>query len=113
LREIILGVFNSKVAETNKGDKMQLLYGYLTGNEFIQQMGSIVETFVGMKESLDKEKRAFHKIWSEREKQMEKVLQNSATIYGSLRGIAGSAIQEIKDLEAGNLFLDAPEEEQK
>lgn len=113
LREIILGVFNSKVAETNKGDKMQLLYGYLTGNEFVQQMSSIVETFLSMKDSLDKEKRAFHKIWSEREKQMEKVLQNSATIYGSLRGIAGSAIQEIKQLEAGNLFLDAPDEEQK
>ncbi|MDF2456877.1 MAG: hypothetical protein K0R51_2870 [Cytophagaceae bacterium] len=113
LREIILGVFNSKVAETNKGDKMQLLYGYLTGNEFVQQMGSIVETFVTMKDSLEKEKRAYHKIWSEREKQMEKVIQNSASIYGSLRGIAGSAIQEIKQLEAGNLFLDAPEEEQK
>ncbi len=113
LREIILGVFNSKVAETNKGDKMQLLYGYLTGNEFVQQMGSIVETFVTMKDSLEKEKRAYHKIWSEREKQMEKVIQNSASIYGSLRGIAGSAIQEIKQLEAGNLFLDAPDEEQK
>jgi len=113
LREIILGVFNSKVAETNKGDKMQLLYGYLTGNEFVQQMGSIVETFVTMKDSLEKEKRAYHKIWSEREKQMDKVIQNSASIYGSLRGIAGSAIQEIKQLEAGNLFLDAPDEEQK
>ncbi len=44
---------------------------------------------------------------------MEKVIQNSATIYGSLRGIAGSAIQEIKQLEAGNLFLGAPDEEQK
>lgn len=112
LREAILGVFNTKVAETNKGDKMELMYGYLTGNEFVQQMRSIVETFVSMKDSLEKEKRAFHKIWSEREKQMEKVIQSSASIYGSLRGIAGSAIQEIQQLEAGNLFLDAPEEGQ-
>jgi hypothetical protein len=89
------------------------LYGYLTGNEFVQQMRSIVETFVTMKDSLEKEKRAYQKIWSEREKQMDKVIQNSASIYGSLRGIAGSAIQEIQQLEAGNLFLDAPDEEKK
>jgi hypothetical protein len=113
LREAIVGVFNSKVAEINKGDKMQLLYGYLTGNEFVQQMRSIVETFVTMKDSLEKEKRAYHKIWSEREKQMDKVIQSSASIYGSLRGIAGTAIQEIQQLESDNLFLDAPDEEQK
>ncbi len=112
LREAIIGVFNTKVAETNKGDKMQVMYGYLTGNEFVQQMRSIVETFVTMKDTLEKEKRAYYKIWNEREKQMDKVIQNAAGIYGSLRGIAGSAIQEIKQLEEGNLFLDGPEEEE-
>lgn len=112
LREAIIGVFNTKVAETNKGDKMQVMYGYLTGNEFVQQMRSIVETFVTMKDTLEKEKRAYYKIWNEREKQMDKVIQNAAGIYGSLRGIAGSAIQEIKQLEEGNLFLDGPDEEE-
>lgn len=111
IREGIIGVFNTKVAETNKGDKMHIMYGYLTGNEFVQQMRSIVETFVTMKDTLEKEKRAYYKIWNEREKQMDKVIQNAAGIYGSLRGIAGSAIQEIKQLEEGNLFLDGPDDE--
>ncbi len=111
LRETIIGVFNSKVAETNKGDKMHIMYNYLTGNEFVQQMRSIVETFITMKDTLEREKRLYYKVWNEREKQIDKVIQNTAGIYGSLRGIAGSAIQEIKQLEEGNLFLDAPDEE--
>jgi hypothetical protein len=111
LREAIIGVFNTKVAETNKGDKMHIMYDYLTGNEFVQQMRSIVETFVTMKDTLEREKRAYYKIWNEREKQMDKVIQNAAGIYGSLRGIAGSAIQEIKQLEEGHLFLDGPDDE--
>jgi len=111
LRETIIGIFTSKVAETNKGDKMHIMYNYLTGNEFVQQMRSIVETFVTMKDTLEREKRLYYKVWNEREKQIDKVIQNTAGIYGSLRGIAGSAIQEIKQLEEGNLFLDAPDEE--
>ena len=39
------------------------------------------------------------KIWKEREKQLEKILTNAVNFYGSLRGIAGSSIPEIKMLE--------------
>jgi hypothetical protein len=39
------------------------------------------------------------RIWKEREKQIEKVITNTIDMYGSIKGIAGSAIQPVKALE--------------
>jgi len=47
------------------------------------------------------------KIWKEREKQIDKVLTNAAGMFGSVKGIAGSAVSEIKGLELGTDTLDA------
>ena len=47
------------------------------------------------------EKNAMQKIWKEREKQLEKVLLNTTNFYGSVKGIAGNAISDIKLLELG------------
>jgi hypothetical protein len=61
----------------------------------------IIEGFSEMKSEMDKEKRAMEKIWKEREKQLEKVIHNTINMYGSIKGIAGSAIGTIKALELG------------
>ena len=37
--------------------------------------------------------------WKEYEKQLEKVIDNTIDIYGSIRGIGGKAIQPVKALE--------------
>jgi len=63
------------------------------------QVEAIVEGFSTMQTDLDKEKRALTKIWKQREKQIDKVLENTIGMYGSIKGIAGSAIGEIKSLE--------------
>jgi hypothetical protein len=60
---------------------------------------AIVEGFSHMKSALDSEKRAMQRIWKEREKQIEKVITNTIDMYGSIKGIAGSAIQPVKALE--------------
>ncbi len=39
------------------------------------------------------------KIWKEREKQFEKILTNAVSLYGSIKGLAGSSIPDIKLLE--------------
>jgi len=38
-------------------------------------------------------------IWKKREKQIQKVLLNTTHMYGSIKGIAGSAIQPVRQLE--------------
>jgi hypothetical protein len=101
LRHTIIRIAETKKAEENKGEKMQMLYTYLTGNEFRQQIETIVEGFLSMKNSISKERIQMEKLWKEREKQLEKVLLSTSGLYGSIKGIAGASIGEIPLLEDG------------
>ncbi|HWJ26047.1 MAG TPA: DUF2130 domain-containing protein, partial [Flavisolibacter sp.] len=101
LRHTIIRVADTKRSEENKGEKMQMLYNYLTGNEFRQQIETIVEGFLSMKNAISKERIQMEKIWKEREKQLEKVLLSTSGLYGSIKGIAGASIGEIPILEDG------------
>lgn len=101
LRESVIKLSQAVTSQENKGDKMHLLYDFLTSNTFKLQVEAIVEGFSGMKTSLETEKRSMQRIWKEREKQIEKVIENTIDMYGSIRGIAGNAVQSIKALELG------------
>lgn len=100
LRHTIMRVADTKRSEENKGEKMHLLYNYLTGNEFRQHIETIVEGFLSLKHSISKERIQMEKMWKEREKQLEKVLISTAGMYGSVKGIAGSSINNIPLLES-------------
>ncbi len=89
LRDSIIRVFVSSKSQENKGDKMQLLYNYLTSNEFSEQWKAIREGFQSMKLSIQKERDSMERLWKAREKQIEKVLLSSSHIKGSIEGIAG------------------------
>ncbi|MDB5277902.1 MAG: hypothetical protein JWR61_2857 [Ferruginibacter sp.] len=102
LRKGILTVHEIQRSEENKGDKMQLLYNYLTGNEFKGQVEAIVEGFMAMKQSIMKERIQMEKMWKEREKQLEKVLISTSGMYGSVKGIAGASVGNIPLLDGGD-----------
>jgi hypothetical protein len=104
LRDGIIRVFNSSKKHENKGDKMHLLYDYLTSNEFSEQWKAIREGFVSMKMSIQVERNAMEKLWKAREKQLEKVLLNSAHIKGSIEGIAGMDSIDLSLLEEPDLL---------
>jgi hypothetical protein len=89
LRDGIIRIFQAARTQQNKGDKMQLLYDYLTGTEFSEQWKAIREGFSSMKMSIQRERDTMEKLWKAREKQLEKVLLNAAHIKGSVEGIAG------------------------
>ncbi|MBX7490215.1 DUF2130 domain-containing protein [Helicobacter turcicus] len=99
LRESVIKVFLARKTTENKQDKTQMLYSYLTSSEFKMQIEAIVEGFMQMQIDLDKEKIAMQKLWKQREKQIQKVLESSTNMYGALKGIAGNAISNIKALE--------------
>jgi len=104
LRESIVQLDAALSTQENKGDKMSLLYDFLTSNTFKLQIEAIVEGFTQMQSDLESEKRALQRIWKQREKQIEKVIHNTIDFYGSVKGIAGSAIGDIKALELpGNI----------
>ncbi|MFT3675225.1 MAG: DUF2130 domain-containing protein [Chitinophagaceae bacterium] len=102
LRDGIIKIAGALRSQENKGDKMHLLYNYLTSSEFAEQWKAIREGFMSMRLSIQKERDAMEKLWKAREKQLEKVLLNAAHIRGSIEGIAG---MDAVDL---NLLDDAP-----
>lgn len=102
LRNGIIKIHEAQKSQENKGDKMQMLYDYLTGNEFRGQMEAIVEGFFAMKQSIARERIQMEKMWKEREKQLEKVLLNTSGMYGSVKGIAGASVSDIPLLEGGD-----------
>ena len=101
LRESIIQLSLAMATQENKGDKMGMLYDFLTSTTFRMQIEAIVEGFSQMKSDLDSEKRSMQRIWKQRERQIDKVITNTIDMYGSIKGIAGNAIQSVKALELG------------
>ena len=99
LRETVIQVHAAQGSQVNRGDKMHMLYDFLTSASFRMQVEAIVEGFTSMKDGLESEKRSMQRIWKEREKQIEKVIINTIDMHASIRGIAGNAIQSVKALE--------------
>ncbi|NQX54804.1 DUF2130 domain-containing protein [Pedobacter panaciterrae] len=108
LRDGIVKLFSASKSQENRGDKMHMLYDYLTSNEFSEQWKAIREGFMSMKLSIQRERDAMEKLWKAREKQLEKVLLNAAHIRGSIEGIAGTdSIQlSLTDDEEDPLLLE-------
>lgn len=102
LRQSVINLSQAVLSQENKGDKMEMLYDFLTSNEFRLHMEGITEGFTQMQTDLSSEKRAMQRIWSQREKQIDKVINNTVHMYGSIRGIAGNAVQAVKALELEN-----------
>lgn len=106
LRNAILRVAEAKKSQDNKGDKMVMLYDYLTGGEFSENWKAIREGFMSMRLSIQREREAMEKLWKAREKQLEKVLINAAHIKGSVEGIAGTDVNLNLLEDNDSLFLD-------
>ncbi len=108
LRESLITTHKAVQKDENRGDKMSLLYNYLTSNEFAMQMQAIVDGFITMQDELEREKRSLSASWKRRQKLIDGVLTNTTEMYGSLQGIAGNALAHIKSLELP--YLDEDEE---
>jgi len=102
LRKILTEVAFTKLAAEGKDEKIELLFRYLTGPEFRQRVEAMIETFVAMKQDLDKEKRATIARCGKQEKQIEKIVAVTAGMHGDLRGLIGSSMQSIPALESGD-----------
>ncbi len=106
LRDGIIRIFNAARSQENRGDKMHLLYDYLTSTEFSEQWKAIREGFLAMKQSIQKERDTMERLWKAREKQLEKVLLNAAHVRGSIEGIAGKDAIDVQLLEDDDLLPD-------
>jgi hypothetical protein len=101
IRNQLVEVCMTKLAAVGKNEKMEILYRYLSGSEFKQRVEAIVEAFVDMQKDLQTERRTSELRWSKREKQIQKVIANTAGMYGDFQGLIGSSLQTIPALSSG------------
>ena len=110
LRQGLIEVARQKLITTGQDSIKDVLYQYITGQEFIMRIRAVVEAFQRMNDELAKEKRAMTRIWSSREKQITAVIENVAGIHGSIEGPVGAqkALPEV-----GHLSLEAIADEEE
>jgi hypothetical protein len=101
LRESLIRLGDVRMAQTNKGEKMQMLYDYLTDGKFVEQIKRVVSGFNTLREGYQKEKEAMQKIWKKRDEQLEMMLRNTSDFVTQIQTIAGSSLPK----------LEAPEDE--
>ncbi len=99
LRSGLVEVARTRASVAGKGEKMELVYNYLAGQEFRQRIEGLVESYVAMKEDLEAERRAMEKLWAKREQQLQRGVKSLAGLYGDLQGIIGAALQPVQKLE--------------
>lgn len=78
---------------------MELLYRYLSGDQFKSRIMATVEAFAALQAGLNRERMAMERLWKEREKQIERVLANTAGLYGEMRGLVGASLPALPALE--------------
>ncbi len=101
LRSHMIELSKTRNSLKGKDEKMEVLYNYLISPEFKAKIENIVEAFQTMKDDLDREKRAMEKMWSSREKQLSRVIDNTARLYGDMQGLIGSKLGTVEYLELG------------
>jgi hypothetical protein len=99
LRLNLMDLSMAKAASVGKGEKMEFLYNYLSGPGFRQRVQAIVESFLQMQKDLEQEKRAMARVWAARDKQIERIISNTAGMYGDVQGIIGASLPQIEALE--------------
>lgn len=99
LRYGLLKVFAVAQTQHKSKEKSELLYTYITSDEFKNLFENIVRGFKSIQESHHNEQLKIKRLWIEREKQLQQILSNQVEHYGSLRDIGGDSVVKIQMFE--------------
>lgn len=99
MRMKLIELCYAKLSVVGKDQKKEILWNYLTGNEFKQRVEAIVEAFNILRDDLEKEKQLYTKMWQKREKQIQRVIDNTLGMHGDLHGLMGASLPEIGSIE--------------
>ena len=102
LRNAILKIAEIKKFQENKGDRLNAIYDYVTGQEFRRSLQMMRENFRNLQLQLDKEKEDFEKNWQKKRKMIQTIIDNSSHVSGSIEGLAGQDSVDLNLLEDSN-----------
>ena len=87
LREKLIAVAKMQKSLEWKDIKMEMLYKYLSSEEFSSKIGMMVDVFSQLKIWIDSEKRAMEKNWKKREKDLERATFAITWMYWELESL--------------------------
>lgn len=96
LRQKLIEVAYQKFVSQNRGEKADILYEFVTSHEFRQQVEALAEVYQESLEQITKERAAFERSWKARESQARRILLATSSMYGSMQGIVGGSMPQIK-----------------
>ncbi|MEM6728324.1 MAG: DUF2130 domain-containing protein [Pseudomonadota bacterium] len=99
LRQGLIATAQAAARREGQAQKTELLYDYLTVTGFRQRVEALAETYEAMMKSLTQERAAMTRIWDARTKQITRMMDATAGMYGDIQGIAGAALPGIDALE--------------
>lgn len=99
IRAQLLELFSLSSSNKNMKTKAEQVYQYLASHEFKQRIEVWVEYFISRQQEIEKEKRYFMTKWQKEEKQIQNIVASTAGIYGDLKGLIGTSLPKITNLE--------------
>lgn len=111
LRSGLIRAETAVKSQEGKGSKMELLYNYMSGQEFANAMRLIDDSYIAELDIIEKERRSMERNWSSRRKAAEARLRGFSEFFGTVKQIA-TELPVIQQIEMGDQnFLPAPEDE--
>ena len=102
LRDKILSISKVEKSLEWKDLKMELLYKYLTSQEFSSKINMMIQVFTNLKAWIDSERRAMEKNWKKREKDLERATFAITWMYWELESLMWQALPWAEILELGS-----------
>ena len=99
LRDKLLSIAKVEKSLEWKDIKMEMLYKYLSSEEFSGKINMMVDVFSNLKWGIDIEKRAMEKNWKKREKDLERATFAITWMYWELESLMGQALPWSERLE--------------
>ncbi|MCP4612938.1 MAG: DUF2130 domain-containing protein [Planctomycetes bacterium] len=110
LRQSLVNLKRSEIIQANQASLKDVIYNYITSQEFAMHIKAVVSAYKQMQEDLDSEKRSMQRIWKKRETQIQKVMGNVTDIYATIEGLVGSQ-KVLPDIEPLSLEAVADDQE--
>lgn len=90
LRQQLIRVFREKLMMEARETVKDILFEYVTGQEFNMRVRAVADTYIRMQQDLESEKRVLQRQWKKREKQIALVIDNIVGMRGELEGMIGT-----------------------
>ena len=104
LRNSLIEIANVAGAEAVREEKAQIMFDFLTSQEFAGSIEQMIRPITRMQEQLNKEKRAMNGIWKEREALINGSITGAENLYFKIQGIAQVNLPKITGIETIDLL---------